>query len=245
MGRRLLLVVVALAAMVVTPSVPAVASPPWAWPIVGPIVRGYDPPDSPYGAGHRGIDIAAAVGSVVVAPDDGVVTFAGLVGGRLFLTIDHGGGLSTTSSWLTSLLVRKGANVTRGQSVATTGWGHADLTVPHLHFGVRLDGEYVDPLAYLDAPSITDVIRLAPLEGATAAGTGTGTMTGLAYASPPVPARVGPAAVDGGGLLCGASCAGDAAGLAAVSGRSAASGSGGVGTFDSLPRVVASRRGNR
>ena len=74
-------------------------------------VRGYDPPDSPYGSGHRGIDIATAIGTVVVAPDHGVVTFAGKVGGRLFLTIDHGGGVLSTCSWLTSVLVRKGDRV--------------------------------------------------------------------------------------------------------------------------------------
>jgi hypothetical protein len=152
------------------------------WPIVGPIVRGFDPPDDPYGSGHRGIDIAADVGTVIVAPDDGVVTFAGKVGGKLFLTIDHGGGVSSTCSWLTSVLVRKGDRVVRGQPVASTGWGHTDLAMPQLHFGVRLDGTYVDPLAYLAAPSITALIRLAPLDAsAPAARAAAGRMTGLAY----------------------------------------------------------------
>jgi len=145
------------------PGAAASAATPWSWPVSGAIVRGFDPPDDPYGAGHRGIDIAAPVGSIVVAPDDGVVTFAGKVGGRLFLTIDHGGGVSSTCSWLTSVFVRKGDRVSRGQAVATTGWGHADLTVPHLHFGVRLNGTYVDPLTYLASPSVVDLIRLAPL----------------------------------------------------------------------------------
>jgi murein DD-endopeptidase MepM/ murein hydrolase activator NlpD len=144
----------------------ASAATPWSWPVSGAIVRGFDPPDDPYGAGHRGIDIAAPVGSIVLAPDDGVVTFAGKVGGRLFLTIDHGGGVTSTCSWLTSVLVRKGDRVTRGQPVATTGWGHAELTVPHLHFGVRLNGTYVDPLSYLVSPSVVDLIRLAPLVAA-------------------------------------------------------------------------------
>src|SRR5262245_6640500 len=73
------------------PSAHAVAAVPWTWPAAGAIVRGFDPPDDPYGGGHRGIDIAAAVGAVVVAPDDGVVTFAGKVGRRLLLPIHHGG----------------------------------------------------------------------------------------------------------------------------------------------------------
>jgi murein DD-endopeptidase MepM/ murein hydrolase activator NlpD len=143
----------------------ASAATPWSWPVSGAIVRGFDPPDDPYGAGHRGVDIATPVDTTVLAPDDGVVTFAGKVGGRLFLTIDHGGGVTSTCSWLTSVLVHKGDHVSRGQPVATTGWGHADLAVPHLHFGVRLNGTYVDPLSYLGSPSVVDLIRLAPLGG--------------------------------------------------------------------------------
>ena len=181
--------------------------------MTGPIVRGYDPPDSPYGSGHRGIDIAAEMGSVVLAPDAGVVTFAGKVGGRLFLTIDHGGGVTSTCSWLTSVLVRKNDRVTRDQPVATTGWGHADLTVPHLHFGVRLDGAYVDPLAYLGAPSVTSMIRLAPVD--TPAPMATGRMTGLAYPSTPRVARL-----PDGRILGGARARDDLVEpVAAVSGR--------------------------
>src|SRR4029453_4714116 len=78
------------------------------WPILGPVIRGFDLPDDPYGPGHRGIDIAASVGTAIVAPADGTVAFAGPVGGLLFLTIDHGGGVSSTYSWLTANLVRKG-----------------------------------------------------------------------------------------------------------------------------------------
>ena len=134
----------ALGAALGWPGATASAASPWSWPVSGAIVRGFDPPDDPYGAGHRGIDIAAPVGTTVVAPDDG-------------------GGVTSTCSWLTSVLVRKGDRVLRGQPVATTGWGHADLTVPHLHFGVRLNGAYVAPLSYLASPSVVDLIRLAPL----------------------------------------------------------------------------------
>lgn len=178
--RKLVVFVVLIA----TCAVPgrAAASAPWMWPVVGAIIQGYDPPDDPYGAGHRGIDIAAPAGAVLVAPDDGVVSFAGPVGGRLFLSIDHGGGVVSTSSFLTSLLVRKGDTVVRAQPVATTGWGHAGATVPHLHFGVRLDGEYVDPFAYLGPASVVGLIRLAPLGAVEpAALVAAGRMTSLAY----------------------------------------------------------------
>jgi murein DD-endopeptidase MepM/ murein hydrolase activator NlpD len=135
----------------------------WTWPILGPVIRGFDLPDDPYGPGHRGIDIAASVGATIVAPADGIVAFAGPVGGLLFLTIDHGGGICSTYSWLTANLVRKGDVVVRGQPVAVTGWGHPGAEIPHLHFGVKLDGAYVDPMAYLGPVSLDAFVRLAPL----------------------------------------------------------------------------------
>jgi len=142
---------------------PAVAAGTWSWPVEGPVIRGFDPPDSPYGSGHRGIDIAAPAGSVAVAPADGTVAFAGQVGGRLFLTIDHGGGVESTFSWVASLEVRRGDVVRPGQPVARTGGGHTGDTIPNLHFGVRLDDAYVDPLVYLASIDVSALIRLAPL----------------------------------------------------------------------------------
>jgi murein DD-endopeptidase MepM/ murein hydrolase activator NlpD len=135
----------------------------FVWPVVGPVIRGFDPPDSPYGTGHRGIDIATAVGTTIVAPAAGKVTFAGPVGGNLFLTIDLGNGLEATFSWLSSLLVRNGDLVSSRQPIAQTDWGHAALSVPHLHLGFKLLDVYVDPLDYLAPPSVTSFIRLAPL----------------------------------------------------------------------------------
>jgi murein DD-endopeptidase MepM/ murein hydrolase activator NlpD len=136
----------------------------WTWPVHGPVVRGFDPPDTPYGSGHRGIDVAAPVGTEVVAAEAGVVAFAGPVGGHLFVTIDHGGGLESTYSWLSALLVRRGDVVARGAPIATSGPGHPGSSLPHLHFGVRLNDVYQDPLAYLGPVSVSDFIRLAPIE---------------------------------------------------------------------------------
>ena len=133
------------------------------WPVSGPVIRPFDPPDSPYGSGHRGIDIAAAAGSVVLAPADGRVSFAGPVGGRLFLTIDHGGGLESTYSWLSALSVRRDDLVRAGQPVARTGAGHTGDAVPNLHMGAKLDDLYVDPLDYLTPIDVSALIRLAPL----------------------------------------------------------------------------------
>lgn len=142
------------------------ASGTWTWPVVGPVVAAFEPPETPFGSGHRGIDIAAAVGSVVIAPESGVVAFAGPVGGHLFVTLDHGNGLTSTYSWLSATLVRRGDAVPRGAPIAETGQGHPGSTVPHLHVGVRLGDVYLDPLSFLAPASLSDYLRLAPLDAA-------------------------------------------------------------------------------
>lgn len=134
----------------------------WQWPVVGPVIDAFDPPDTPFGAGHRGIDIAAPVGTVIVAPETAKVAFAGKVGGQLFVTLDHGGGLESTYSWLASTLVRKNDLVARGQPIATTGVGHPGKTPAHLHLGVKLFDVYQDPMDYLGPMSVSAFIRLAP-----------------------------------------------------------------------------------
>jgi hypothetical protein len=160
---------------------PASAAGTWTWPVVGPVIRGFDPPTSPYGSGHRGIDIAAAFGNTVLAPAAGVVSFAGPVGGQLFVSIDHGGGLVSTCSYLSAVLVRKGDAVTAGQPIGLSGAGHPGATTtPHLHFGVRLDGVYVDPMLYLGPIDVSGFIRLAPVDEEPPAGSGTLGWRGLA-----------------------------------------------------------------
>jgi murein DD-endopeptidase MepM/ murein hydrolase activator NlpD len=162
---RKLFLFVAAASVVLAPSAagPARAAGEWSWPVVGPVIRGFDPPDTPFGSGHRGIDIAVALASPVRAPAAGVVTFAGPVGGRLFLTIDHGGGLESRYSFLDALVARRGDAVSTGQVVARSGTGHPGDLVPNLHFAVLLDDAYVDPLDYLGPVEVWRFIRLAPL----------------------------------------------------------------------------------
>jgi hypothetical protein len=53
----------------------------------------------------------------------------------------------------------------QGQDVALSGTGHVGDTIPNVHVGVRLNGQYVDPLDYLRAVSVVDLIRLAPILG--------------------------------------------------------------------------------
>ena len=159
MRRALFISLIAVTSFLPTP---ATAAGTWVWPVEGPVIRAFDPPDSPFGTGHRGIDIAAPSSSTLVAPESGTVTFAGPVGGRLFVTIDHGGGVVSTLSFLEVVLVRKGDEVAAGETVALSGSGHADAEVDHVHLGVRLDDVYVDPLDYLGPLTVSGFIRLAP-----------------------------------------------------------------------------------
>ncbi len=160
--RRYLLLL-ALLAMAAAPVRALAVAGGWPWPVIGPIIRGYEPPAGPYGPGHRGIDIGSAIGTPILSPARGVVTFAGKVGGQLFVTVDHGGGLSTTYSWLSATLVRKNDTVIGGEVLGLSGTGHPGSITPHLHFGVKLNGAYVDPFLVLSAGSVVDLIGLAPL----------------------------------------------------------------------------------
>ena len=107
MIRRTLPAVMVLSLAAALHPAAAAASGTWVWPVTGPVIRGFDPPDDPYGAGHRGIDIAAPVGTPVLAAEAGTVTFGGKVGGQLFVSVDHGGGLVSSYSWVSALRVRK------------------------------------------------------------------------------------------------------------------------------------------
>jgi murein DD-endopeptidase MepM/ murein hydrolase activator NlpD len=108
-------------------------------PVAGPIVDDWRPPDNPYGAGNRGIDFFAVPGQPVFAAADGVVTFAGQVGGSLFVVMTHADGLRTTIGFVGSVTVRVGAVRSRGAKVA--------IAKGPVHFGVRSGNVYLDPRA--------------------------------------------------------------------------------------------------
>jgi murein DD-endopeptidase MepM/ murein hydrolase activator NlpD len=136
----------------------------YAWPVEGPVIRYFDPPDTPYGSGHRGIDIAAAVGTPVRAAAAGVVAFAGPVAGALYVSVDHPDGVRTTYSWLGDVRVRRGAEVARREVIAATGGGHPGSERPHLHLGARIGQTYIDPMLLLERGSLVGLVRLAPLD---------------------------------------------------------------------------------
>jgi murein DD-endopeptidase MepM/ murein hydrolase activator NlpD len=136
----------------------------YAWPVRGSVIRPFEEPSSPYGSGHRGIDIAAAFGTDMVAAQDGVVSFAGWVAGALFISIDHADGVRTTYSWLSAVSVKKGEVVGRGQMIGSTGHGHPEVSIPHLHFGARIGTTYVDPMTLLEPGDVVGLIHLAALQ---------------------------------------------------------------------------------
>lgn len=125
----------------------------WQWPVSGTreVVEAFRAPAHDYGPGHRGIDIAANVGSTLQAPADGVVAFRGVVVDRPLLTIDHGAGIVSTFEPLSSDL-SPGAVVHAGDDIgAVATGGHAAAGT--LHIGVRVDGVYVNPmLMFGDVP---------------------------------------------------------------------------------------------
>ncbi|HEY3210426.1 MAG TPA: M23 family metallopeptidase [Actinomycetota bacterium] len=135
----------------------------YSWPLRGRVIRGFEPPPSEYEAGHRGIDIASPFGSPVRASREGIVAFAGWVGGSLFISIDHPDGVRTTYSWLSEVLVRKGQPVARGELIGRSDHGHPDVPEPHLHFGARVGSDYIDPMLLLEGADVSDLIHLAPL----------------------------------------------------------------------------------
>ena len=135
----------------------------YAWPVRGPVIRPFESPETTYGAGHRGIDIAAPFGTTVRASSAGVVAFAGPVAGSLFVSIDHPDGVRTTYSWLSEIGVRRGANVERGERIGATGSGHPGAPPPHLHFGARVGEVYIDPMLLLERGSVVGLVHLAPL----------------------------------------------------------------------------------
>lgn len=134
--------------------------PVGVWPLQPEpeVVAGFDPPDSPFGAGHRGVDLLGHVGQPVLAALPGTIGFAGSLAGRGVVVVDHGA-TRTTYEPVTAV-VEVGASVAAGAPIGTL-----ELTQSHcfpracLHWG-WLEGEtYLDPLRLVGAGPV----RLLPL----------------------------------------------------------------------------------
>ncbi len=132
----------------------------WAWPLDNPrnqhTVDGtFDPPDTEYGAGHRGIDLPGRVGEPVRAVAPGQVTFAGSVAGVGVVTVDHGGERSTYQP--VDSQVRRGDAVEAGDVIGHLRGGGSHCATACLHLGrlqaVSGSKAYLDPLDRLGSES--------------------------------------------------------------------------------------------
>ena len=124
----------------------------WPCPASSRVTSGFGGRNSPIegaSANHQGIDIGAASGSSVLAAASGTVvisTYSYSAGN--YLMINHGGGVYTVYMHCSQLLASEGQSVIQGQTIAKVGsTGYS--TGPHLHFGIRANGQYVNPANYV------------------------------------------------------------------------------------------------
>jgi len=140
MRRALLLLTILLTSSVAAPA----AAAPWVWPIgEHRIDRPFDPPESDYGAGHRGIDLPGRAGQTVRSVAVGRVTFAGRVAGIWTITVSHGAERSTYQP--VSPTVRAGDAVAAGQPLGRLLGGHPSCRRTCLNLGRLRGEEYLDP----------------------------------------------------------------------------------------------------
>jgi len=130
----------------------ATGSLSWPLPASDYITSGFGHRESPTAgasSNHQGIDIGASTGSSITAADGGtVITASYSSSAGNYVVISHGNGLSTVYMHCSKLLVSEGDTVSKGQTIAKVGsTGYS--TGPHLHFGVRKNGSYVDPTDYV------------------------------------------------------------------------------------------------
>ncbi|MGP4027981.1 M23 family metallopeptidase [Actinomadura sp. 3N407] len=131
----------------------------WRWPLGPPVpkvIRAFAPPASPWGAGHRGVDLAARPGQPVYAAGPGRVSYADRLAGRGVIAIDHGALRTTYLPVRPS--VRAGRRVASGTRIGVLEVGLVHCTASCLHWGLRRGSLYLDPLSLVQRQ-----VRLLPL----------------------------------------------------------------------------------
>ena len=124
----------------------------WPCPSSKRITSGFGKRKSPTkgaSSNHQGIDISATTGSTVIAAAAGEVvisTYSYSAGN--YIMINHGSGVFTIYMHLSKRIADVGQEVSQGQKIGEVGsTGYA--TGPHLHFGIRKNGSYVNPLTFV------------------------------------------------------------------------------------------------
>ncbi len=150
--------------------------PRGTWPLHPrpPVVRGFDPPASPWGAGHRGVDLLGRRGQAVHAARAGRIVFAGRLAGRGVVVVDHGQQRTTYEP--VSAAVHTGQTVAQGQRIGSlqSERSHCSPRVC-LHWGLLRGRVYLNPLLLVGGGPV----RLLPQRGAPPAGVGPPSASGL------------------------------------------------------------------
>ncbi|MEU4035791.1 M23 family metallopeptidase [Streptomyces collinus] len=138
---------------------PAPAPPPGgevpaigrAWPVgVRPVLlRGWEPPATVYGPGHRGVDLGAAPGAPVRAVAAGRVSFAGRVAGRGVVSVELTGTDLRTTYEPVRASVRKGDEVRAGAVIGTVEPPAPHCSTTCVHWGLLRGETYLNPLSLL------------------------------------------------------------------------------------------------
>lgn len=124
------------------------------WPVsTGGVITdefGYrDAPTAGASTYHQGLDIGCDYGTDIVAAEDGTVVMACYNGGGgNMVMLSHGDGICTVYMHNSQLCVNVGEKVVKGQVIAKAG-STGVSTGPHCHFGVSIDGTYVNPHDFL------------------------------------------------------------------------------------------------
>jgi murein DD-endopeptidase MepM/ murein hydrolase activator NlpD len=101
--------------------------------------------------GHKGVDLAAPVGTPIYATADGMVSRASWFSGYgLFVSIEHGGDMQTRYGHMSRLNVADGQRVRKGDIIGYVG-STGNSTGPHLHYEVRVAGNAVNPIPYMQS----------------------------------------------------------------------------------------------
>jgi murein DD-endopeptidase MepM/ murein hydrolase activator NlpD len=98
---------------------------------------------------HRGTDLRAKTGTPVYASNSGIVRLAqNLFYSGNIVIVDHGNGIFTNYAHLSKIQVRTGQHIARGDQIGLSG-ATGRVSGPHLHWGVKINGAYVDPMQFI------------------------------------------------------------------------------------------------
>lgn len=121
----------------------------FSWPCNGVLTSRFGSRNLLGSSFHNGIDLGNSYGTSIYASDGGTVTYSGWMSGYGYLIIiDHGNGYQTYYGHNSGLVAAKGEKVHKGQLIARMG-STGRSTGNHCHFGIKLNGTFVNPLNYL------------------------------------------------------------------------------------------------